>query len=253
MKDKIKQEEWNDILTEIKKLKKYEEIVFIGGIAVFLHLIKNRENQHLIEFSHDIVLAISLVNFYDLRTEKDIIKNNRLNKHEMISKGISIDIYVEKNNSLCVPFEEILQEKNTTLDNFNIASLEHLLILKLKAFEDRKNSSKGDKDKRDIIKIIYLMSNEINMDIFRKYFLDVEEIKETLSNIIYNANNYIDIVENRKIAKELSVITKQNYEKILTNFDKIEEIDNNKMDSKKTNETSTKVIQNKPKSKSPKI
>jgi hypothetical protein len=40
-----------------------------------------------------------------------------------------------------------------------VASLEHLLVLKVDAYGDRKGSAKGRKDERDIIRIVYLLNS----------------------------------------------------------------------------------------------
>ena len=43
------------------------------------------------------------------------------------------------------------------IDGVCIASLEHLLVLKLDAYASRRGSAKGAKDERDLIKILHLL------------------------------------------------------------------------------------------------
>ena len=68
-------------------------------------------------------------------------------------------MYVEHQHGLPVPFDE-LQSCARPLEGMHVASPEHLLILKLSAAKDREGSAKGEKDKRDIIRIIQTIEKD---------------------------------------------------------------------------------------------
>ncbi|WNC30992.1 hypothetical protein [Thermosynechococcus sp. PKX82] len=165
--------------------------IFIGGIAVYLHS-KSQGLLHLAESSHDGDFYISLIDFADLRDLEEITPNRRLNKYQLIKNGWEFDVYVERNNHLAIPFCEVNAEK-IVIDNLPCACLEHLLILKLDAYSDRFHSSKGDKDKRDIIRILNMMKNP-RIDILKNY-LDQEKIK-LIKLAISDNSKYLEMCKN---------------------------------------------------------
>lgn len=69
---------------------------------------------------------------------------------------------------------------SVVIDGIRCASLEHLLILKLDAYADRKNSAKGDKDERDLIKIMCSLDIP-NLDILETWL--TEERSGLIENI----------------------------------------------------------------------
>lgn len=111
-----------------------------------------------------------------------------------------MDIYVEQQHGLVVPYEEIKQFV-VKIDDINIASPCHLLILKLKAWQDRRNSAKGEKDKRDIICILSVMDIDpdskttVPMGILKKY-LSIDDIKD-LTDIVMDFSVFSTITDNR--------------------------------------------------------
>jgi hypothetical protein len=69
---------------------------------------------------------------------------------------------------------------SSTLDNVRVASLEHLLLLKLAAYEDQRGSAKGRKDERDIVRISHLlMRRALHRDWLAPYVnpVDVDLLK----------------------------------------------------------------------------
>lgn len=126
-------------------------LIFIGGIAVYLHAVNNQLSE-LADFTHDADFYISLADMGDLRDIEEVTPNRRLSKHQLIKRGFEFDIYTERQSSLIVPYAEIARE-SVSYERFRVASLGHLLALKLEAFRDRVNSSKGDKDAADIYRI----------------------------------------------------------------------------------------------------
>jgi hypothetical protein len=132
------------------------DTVFIGGIAVYLHSVAAELAPGLIERSHDADLYISLPAYDDLRSIETVTSNPRLRKKQFIKYEMDYDVYVEHNNSLIVSYADIFAGSEVT-DGVRVASLEHLLPLKLMALASRGNTPKGPKDERDIIRIVLLL------------------------------------------------------------------------------------------------
>lgn len=135
-----------------------EDIAFIGGVAVYAHAMSRADSEAFAAFSHDADFVISLSAFADLRDIEYTTANARLGKQQFVKAGFEFDVYVQYQNNLRIPTEEILAsaEKRSGL---MVASLEHLLILKAEAYKDRKGTSKGMKDAQDIVRILYLMED----------------------------------------------------------------------------------------------
>lgn len=134
-------------------------VVFIGGIAVYLHAINRDETQTLAEFTHDADFYISLADMADLRDIEEVVANRRLSKHQLIKRGFEFDIYTERHSALIVPYDQVMAHSKI-YDTLRVASLEHLIVLKLEAYRDRQNSTKGQKDAKDIIRIALVASSE---------------------------------------------------------------------------------------------
>ena len=133
-----------------------DDTVFIGGIAVYLHSVASGLDGALVERSHDADLYISLPAYDDLRSIEIVTSNPRLRKKQFIKYGMDYDVYVEHNNSLIVSYADIFAG-SSVIDHVRVASLEHLLLLKLMALADRRNTPKGPKDERDVIRIVLLL------------------------------------------------------------------------------------------------
>ena len=70
---------------------------------------------------------------------------------------LEFDVYVEHNDGLRVPYKDIAAA-STVVDGIRVASLEHLLVLKLDAYAARRGSAKGRKDERDLIRIAHMLT-----------------------------------------------------------------------------------------------
>ena len=127
-------------------------LVYIGGIAIYVHAINQKKTQALAETTHDADLYISLADMADLREVEELTSNRRLGKSQLVKRGFEFDVYTERHSSLRVPYDEVAAH-SCVYDAFRVASLEHLLVLKLAAYEDRRGSVKGEKDARDILRI----------------------------------------------------------------------------------------------------
>lgn len=128
-------------------------VAYIGGIAVYLHAINKAGTSEIAEFTHDADFYISMADMGDLRDIEEVTPNRRLSKHQMVKKGFEFDIYTERQSSLIVPYDMVMAHSGF-YGEIRVASLEHLLVLKLEAFADRKGSAKGDKDAKDLLRIV---------------------------------------------------------------------------------------------------
>ena len=132
-------------------------LVFIGGIAVYLHAINNSATHGYAEATHDGDFYISMVDMGELRDIEELTPNRRLSKHQLIKAGFEFDIYTERHSSLIVPYSEVIAYAENYGD-LKVASLDHLFALKIEAYLDRKSSTKGSKDAKDLIRIAAIAS-----------------------------------------------------------------------------------------------
>jgi hypothetical protein len=127
-------------------------IVFIGGIAVYLHAINLEATRQFAEATHDADLYISMADMSDLRDIEEVTPNRRLGKSQIVKGGFEFDIYTERQSSLIVPYD-IISASSVIYDNVRVASIELLFVLKLEAFLDRQGSEKGMKDAKDLMRL----------------------------------------------------------------------------------------------------
>ncbi|MGB9883655.1 MAG: hypothetical protein ACPLRN_04070 [Microgenomates group bacterium] len=171
------------ILTELKKKFKF---ILIGGWAVYFYTksLKSKDIDIIVDFSQ----------LEKLRREFVIEKNERLKKYQIKIEGIDIDIYLPFYSNLGLPVEKIM--KRTVLVNgFTLPEKEMLLLTKLKAYQDRKGSIKGEKDLIDIISLVLL--GDID---FHRFFYLIK--KYQLSDL---KNNLIKILKDTKEMEELKL------------------------------------------------
>jgi hypothetical protein len=152
--------------------------VFIGGVAAYLHATNHERTRPMKESSHDSDFMISLSDFAALRDSQEITSNPRLRKHQLVFEGVELDVYVERQNSLVVPYDEVFA-RSVICDGLRIACVEHLLVLKLEAYGNRSGSSKGDKDERDIVTLACVCSGKIRGEVVAP-FLRVEHVASML-------------------------------------------------------------------------
>ncbi len=166
-------ETWKRLWDAIRKLEQSfgDRLVFIGGVAVYLHVKASRLPARFVEFSHDGDFYISLSDFSELRETEQVTSNPRLSKYQLIKNKIDFDIYLERTNALLVPYADVAA-KSSVIEGVRVASLEHLLLLKLAAYADRQHSSKGDKDARDLIKITLLLEPRVDLKQLKPYLTE---------------------------------------------------------------------------------
>ena len=155
-------EYWHALITEksweiLQKLKGKFDFVLIGGWATYLWAKSQK--------SKDIDVIIDFTNLEKLKKEYLLRKNDNLKKYEIKIEEIDIDIYLPFYSKLTIPIEDIPKEEITKIEGFSVVSKEILLILKQGAEEDRALSEKGEKDRIDILSLVFFCDID-----YKKYF-----------------------------------------------------------------------------------
>jgi len=146
---------WDHLATLARRITRdFPDAVFIGGVAVAQHA--TRHNPALFESSHDADLYLSLAGKSEMRDRYEVSRNERLGKDSALIEGEDFDLYIERQHRLAVTYEEVFGYAEE-VDGVRVAALEHLLVLKLDAARDRWNSAKGEKDVRDLARIVTLL------------------------------------------------------------------------------------------------
>jgi hypothetical protein len=169
--------EFHVLLSACVEVAEYfpDGVVYIGGIAVYLHAENLPQTSDLAEFTDDADFYISFADMGDLRDREEAVANRLQSKHQMIKRGFEFDIYTERQASLIVPYDMVLSH-SIVYEGIRVSSLEHLFILKLEAFADRKGSAKGDKDARDLLRIAAVAArgaNPFQPDLAAPYMRDI--------------------------------------------------------------------------------
>lgn len=131
-----------DILQELKNDYNF---VLIGGWAVWLY---SRSLK-----SKDIDIIIDFAELEKFRQKSTVNKNDRLKKYEVKNEEVDIDIYVPHYSELGLPIQEITKFTQKAED-FTLPIPEILLILKQITAKNRQGTSKGEKDRIDIISLV---------------------------------------------------------------------------------------------------
>jgi|SRR3989344_2750955 len=174
---------WNSQLTEkswkiLQELRKKYNFILIGGWATYLWARQQK--------SKDIDIVIEISELQRFKNE-NLSKNDNLKKYEIKIEEIDVDIYVSHFSKLTIAPEN-LKKYTQKIEGFNVASPEALIILKQGAYEDRKDSVKGEKDKIDILSLLFF--SDIN---FKSYKSVLKEY-----SLIYHIENLISLVRNFK-------------------------------------------------------
>ena len=221
MKNDSSSEAWDQILCDMRGLCEQfpDGIVVIGGAAIWLHT-QQAMDKRLLQVSHDADFYMSIQDFGTLRDYEEITPNNRLGKHQMVKHGVDFDIYVENKNNLAVPYAEA-QKDSVVLSGIRCASLEHLLVLKVRAFEDREHSAKGQKDAKDMAKILMLMSDnraQATQPPSLRFLLR-EDIQRT-KKVLANQEVFLDIAQNNAhTAKHLRERARMGFQYVETAYE----------------------------------
>ena len=161
---------WNSLLTEkswniLQEIKGKFDFILIGGWASYLWTKTHK--------SKDIDIIIDLKTLYKIKNEYKLIKNDRLKKYENKFGEIDVDIYAPYYSKLSLPIED-LGNYFTTVEGFKVVIPEILLILKQGAELDRGNSIKGQKDRIDIMSLLFYSDIDFKKynEIIKKYNLN---------------------------------------------------------------------------------
>ena len=185
---------WNSQLTEkswklLQELRKKYSFILIEGWATYLW---TRQQK-----SKDIDIVVEIKELQKLKAE-NLSKNYNLKKYEVKSDEIDVDIYVSYFSKLTIAPEN-LKKYIKKIEGFDVVSQEALIILKQGAYKDRKNSIKGEKDKIDILSLLFFSDFNIKIykSILKEYSLD------------YYAKNLIDLLKNFKDYDSLNLTPRE--------------------------------------------
>ncbi|MFH1592139.1 MAG: hypothetical protein ABIB47_02100 [Candidatus Woesearchaeota archaeon] len=177
-------EYWNDLIVErswkiLWKLKGKFEFILIGGWANYLWTKKFK--------SKDIDIIVNFETLAKLKKYYDLKKNENLKRYEIRIDEVDIDIYVAFYSKLTIPLELV---RKTKIEGFDVIQIEDLLVLNQGAEIDRKESEKGEKDRLDVLSLLFYCDVD-----FEKYCEILKKIKkenysDLLIRIIKNFKEY---------------------------------------------------------------
>ncbi len=182
-------------MQDLKK-EKFRFIV-IGGWAAYLWTKLHK--------SKDVDIILPKIEELDiLKRRYPLQKNDRLKKYEVKFEEIDLDIYVPYYSKLTLPIENITK-LTTVIEGFTVVAPEVLLILKQGAELDRKDSVKGQKDRIDIMALLFYadidfmtyrnLLEKYKLSHFRKRLLN---IVKTFTNIKHLNLNLVEFTKRKK-------------------------------------------------------
>lgn len=147
--------QWAALMATVKDIQGWfpDGAVFIGGIAVYAYVASNEASASMAATTHDADLMISVSDYADLRDLEVLTPNRRLGKQQFVKNDFEFDVYVQGQSDLVIPVDEAVAHSRL-VNGLRVACPEHLIILKMKAFEDRKGTPKGAKDEDDLVRIL---------------------------------------------------------------------------------------------------
>lgn len=176
------------------------EMIFIGGMAVYLHTVNKDQSAQFAEATKDADVYISLSGFSDLRDIEELSQNARLSKHEFRKNGFSFDVYTERQSSLPVPYADVAAHAHT-FDGVRVAAPEHLLVLKLEAAVNRHGSEHGRKDAKDVIRLLLVAGGALDASLSVKF---MQEAHLAHLHLILKGVEFISLAKgNAQLAKRL--------------------------------------------------
>lgn len=141
----------------LQQLRKNYQFILIGGWAVYFYTgaLKSKDI--------DIIVDFSCLN--KLKNDFPLQKNDWLKKYQVNIEEIDIDIYLPYYSKLGLSVEKLINEK-VSIKGFFLLKKEYLLLTKLAAYQKRKGTVKGEKDKIDIFALI--LSEDFNFSLFNR-------------------------------------------------------------------------------------
>ena len=200
----LTEKSWN-ILTNISK-EKFKFIV-IGGWAAYLWTKAHK--------SKDIDIALIDIKDLDyLKQKYNLKKNDRLKKYEISFDEIDVDIYTPYFSELPIPIED-LKHYSVKIEGLNVVKQELLLILKQGAESDREKSIKGEKDRIDIMTLIFFADIDLRLyyKLLKKYKLENYFTRLKIIIINFKDYDYLSVnprefkIKKNKILEELKFIS----------------------------------------------
>lgn len=188
------------ILHKIKEISALTDnkTIVLGDIATYLYSFRNKFNMELLECDYDRKLLIDIVNLKDLIDYYGgYDKNKLLNKYELDIDGLDYDLYLNHHHSLLFSYEELFKHSQLILD-IRVPAIEHLLKLKLIAYENNKQSIKGEKYKHDIIKLLCFtdIKNQPNVNILIDNKFEFKHVIGQCYEILKDNNIFLSICHN---------------------------------------------------------
>ena len=201
---------FNEVITEksralLFELKETADFILIGGWASWLYTknIKSKDVDIYINFDD----FFRLQNFF-LARGISISFNKNLNKYEIKTGEIDIDIYTPDHCSLIIPCKEVLNKNLFKLkDNFKVVLPEVLLILKLDAEKSRRGTIKAFKDRLDILSLLYKedFNNNLLIKLSKEHNLDLSELLDIIKKSNREYSYFFNEAENLRELKKLKL------------------------------------------------
>jgi len=200
---------YQNLITEksfkiLQDLRRQYDFILIGGWAVFLYTKALK--------SKDIDLIVDYLELERLKEKFNLIKNDRLKKYEIKQEEVDVDIYLSHYSNLGISVKEI-GNYSISREGFLVPKIEMLLALKQFVFNHRRGSSKGEKDRLDILSLLRTEEIKWNfyLELLEKHGLS--EFKEKLSALLKEVreapelglNEYAMAKLRNKIFKELGL------------------------------------------------
>ena len=181
---------YNDLVTQkswqtLQELKGKLDFVLIGGWAVYLYTKALK--------SKDIDIIVGYDQLEKLRKNFTVSKNERLKKYEARREEVQIDVYLPHYSNLGIPIEKMDLK---TVETFKLPSVVTLLKLKMLAYKQRGLSAKGQKDRLDILSLLFFADID-----FKLSFSLQKLISETGKIPELNINEYLWSKKKRELLR----------------------------------------------------
>ena len=201
---------WSEIITEksydlLLELKKNVDFVLIGGWANWLYsqTAKSKDIDIYINFND----LFKLQNFF-INKGISVNYNRKLNKYEIKTEEIDIDIYTPDHCNLIISCKEVFNKSLfKDVSGFKVVIPEVLLILKLDAEKQRHGTIKGFKDRIDILSLLYKTKFDISLlaGLAKEHKVDLKGIKEIITKSSKEYSYFFQKAENLRELKKLKL------------------------------------------------
>jgi hypothetical protein len=200
-----KNREWSAVWSVVADLSGayVSDIVFIGGIATYAYthdLTAKPEVTRDADAAADHAVVTALASAYD------VTENKRLQKAQVVIDGVEVDLYVGRKTGLRYQFPELVRHRRHVgvgRVTVPVASVAHLILLKLDAFAEREGSAHGDKDVRDVAKLLAVIE-DWNGDAAMLSELADKNDRKLLVKVVKAMTPFLDIADgNAKVASML--------------------------------------------------